>query len=372
MKFSSFLLIALCTLTSVTCSQNQRDTYENNNSRQSASNIVEGEIQEHTIYPARDKDWLIFTSPKAGQYTVTLSNQSVDLKGVVYVQMGLLPAVELASFNSFKPGRTWDVGITPTQSNVKYFIGIWASNQDQTGRYEIEISEFDSNSPQTKKTISNISTSGLIAYYPFNGNAKDKSGNGYNGVVNEAQLTTDRFNNSNNAYYFNGYNSYIDLGQLPPIKDYSVSIWFAKEKANNYPPNTDKEADLFGTEQPSPNIFFKIGFHGAYPDRPMYGIQDISIWAFQKSDIEIRDKQWHHLVVTRKGTSIKMYVDGDETDMSNLSVNGFPSGTISTGEKTKIGVVRALYFNGKIDDVRIYSRVLSKSEIEDIYHEEGW
>ena len=43
---------------------------------------------------------------------------------------------------------------------------------------------------------------GLVAYYPFNGNANDESGNGNNGVVHGATLTTDRFGNANAAYDF--------------------------------------------------------------------------------------------------------------------------------------------------------------------------
>ena len=41
---------------------------------------------------------------------------------------------------------------------------------------------------------------GLVAYYPFNGNANDYSGNGHNGTVTGATLTTDRFGNPNSAY----------------------------------------------------------------------------------------------------------------------------------------------------------------------------
>jgi len=45
---------------------------------------------------------------------------------------------------------------------------------------------------------------GLVAYYPFNGNANDESGNGNNGTVYGATLTTDRFGNTNKAYSFDG------------------------------------------------------------------------------------------------------------------------------------------------------------------------
>ena len=42
-----------------------------------------------------------------------------------------------------------------------------------------------------------IPTDGLVAYYPFNGNANDESGNGYDGAVNGATVSTDRFGKSN-------------------------------------------------------------------------------------------------------------------------------------------------------------------------------
>src|ERR1700689_1178920 len=62
--------------------------------------------------------------------------------------------------------------------------------------------------------------SGLIAYYPFSGNANDATGNGNNGIpMNGVQLTTDRFGNPNSAYYFDGIDDYIvvnDSGKLSP------------------------------------------------------------------------------------------------------------------------------------------------------------
>ena len=56
-------------------------------------------------------------------------------------------------------------------------------------------------------TISN----GLIAYYPFTGNANDSSGFGNNGIVSGSILTSDRFDKNNSAYYFNGASNYIKI-----------------------------------------------------------------------------------------------------------------------------------------------------------------
>src|ERR1035437_3079640 len=75
---------------------------------------------------------------------------------------------------------------------------------------------------------------GLVAYYPFNGNANDESGNGNNGIVYNATLTQDRLGKENSAYLFNGYSSYIytpvDNGFTNQI---SLCAWF-KTSYNDY------------------------------------------------------------------------------------------------------------------------------------------
>src|ERR1035441_4728412 len=69
-------------------------------------------------------------------------------------------------------------------------------------------------------------TNGLVAYYPFNGNANDTAGTN-NGTVQGATLTTDRFNKANSAYYFNG-NSWIETTQyrlLDGASNATISVW---------------------------------------------------------------------------------------------------------------------------------------------------
>jgi hypothetical protein len=53
-----------------------------------------------------------------------------------------------------------------------------------------------------------VPTNGLVGYWPFNGNANDESGNGLNGIVTGASLTTDRNGAANSAYNFDVSNFY--------------------------------------------------------------------------------------------------------------------------------------------------------------------
>ena len=69
---------------------------------------------------------------------------------------------------------------------------------------------------------------GLIAYYPFSGNANDASGNGHNGTVHGATLTTDRFGNPSSAYSFDGLKDYVrvpDDPQLDGMNALTLSVW---------------------------------------------------------------------------------------------------------------------------------------------------
>src|SRR5579885_2166404 len=78
-------------------------------------------------------------------------------------------------------------------------------------------------------------TQGLVAYYPFNGNAKDASGNGHDGILhNGPTLTTDRFGNQQSAYYFDGVDDYISVADDGKFSNSQISFvaWILTESNN--------------------------------------------------------------------------------------------------------------------------------------------
>src|SRR6185369_2796144 len=68
-------------------------------------------------------------------------------------------------------------------------------------------------------------TNGLVAYYPFYGDAKDESGNGNDGQVSQATLATDRFGTPNACYSFDGVSSYIDTTDIKFHDSFCISVW---------------------------------------------------------------------------------------------------------------------------------------------------
>ena len=82
--------------------------------------------------------------------------------------------------------------------------------------------------PLLAQVPSYVPTNGLVGYWPFNGNANDESGNGNNGTVNGAVLTSDRFENANNAYFFDGQDDYISCNPLLGLQEVTISVWLNK------------------------------------------------------------------------------------------------------------------------------------------------
>jgi hypothetical protein len=96
---------------------------------------------------------------------------------------------------------------------------------------------------------------GLVAFYPFSGNANDASGNGNDLQVNGPVLTTGRNGANNSAYLFNGIQQsaeYLILTDISKFKGskYSYSIWF---KPTNFFPSTPAQTNVFD--------YTKIPFH---------------------------------------------------------------------------------------------------------------
>ncbi|MGD0037265.1 MAG: LamG domain-containing protein [Bacteroidota bacterium] len=226
---------------------------------------------------------------------------------------------------------------------------------------------------------SSIPTSGLVAYYPFNGNANDGSGNGHNGTVYGASLSTDRFGQSNRSMYFDGATNYIDIGAFGPINDETVSLWFKKAIATNYPSSGEK--DLIGTQN-SCNITYKVGFHQDQKDKILFSVADSGCTPYNRykmpyTNSPIADTNWHHLVLMRSvSVAMLIYVDNQLSATSLWGGSSNPNAAVITGSNTFIGQGGSVnpnsHFSGKIDDIRIYNRFLTTIEIQALFHEGGW
>ncbi|MBL7048559.1 MAG: LamG domain-containing protein [Nitrospira sp.] len=213
---------------------------------------------------------------------------------------------------------------------------------------------------------------GLIAYFPFSGNANDESGNSYNGSVHGASLTVDRFGNSNSAYYFDGINDYIISGDINfnNWQQMTVTAWVKPDadaeigRSYNIISKHDNPGNieiLLHQEQDLKyDVEWTIGgqFHDLSTDSTNPGFND-SIGLHNPSY-----NSYDFLAKVYDGSQIKFFVNG------NLIATSSATGSISNnGWPLTIGAYafnKSANFKGSIDDVRVYNRSLSDSEVNQL------
>ncbi|RXP46588.1 T9SS C-terminal target domain-containing protein [Lutibacter sp. HS1-25] len=203
-------------------------------------------------------------------------------------------------------------------------------------------------------------TTNLAAYYPFNGNANDESGNANHGTVNGATLTTDRFGNENSAYGFDGASNYISIVNNPQInisngQSYTVSFWCKHNAQNNGEYLISKYKGTYG----EPSYAFGTGTYGDsyswFEFTPSNGIEN-------RGAVDLNDNNWHNITtVFKSGESVSIYVDG-VLDISNPTTY---TGSIINTRNLTIGCGSNLrqFYNGSIDDIKIYNIALSANDI---------
>jgi gliding motility-associated-like protein len=215
----------------------------------------------------------------------------------------------------------------------------------------------------------------LLAYYPFDGNANDISGNNLDGTVNNAVLTKGRYGLDSTAYRFNGTNAYIELpngADGDPFHDdfieYTISLWFNADSTNKR------------------QVLYKEG--GSSNGANMYIYND-SIWAgvhsqsngFNGAWINAPvDTGWHHVasVYSKTENYFRLYLDGalknEIPDNGEIRYHPVDAviGALNSNSIFESGEINndSLYFSGIIDDLSIYRYALPATDIADIYNDQ--
>ncbi|MFC6999298.1 LamG-like jellyroll fold domain-containing protein [Rufibacter roseus] len=198
-------------------------------------------------------------------------------------------------------------------------------------------------------------TERLIAHYPFDGNARDVAGNNYHATVNGAILTTNRFGTPNSAYYFDGINDNIILPNSFDFLPKTISFWFNAHTIDN------SSRVMYVSDNPNLNYGLT-----AIEVKQIAGVPKIATHITSSRDTaDVSPNTWYHFAITINSDSTHFYLNG--VKLKSRKVTGYPKS--NTGDtRTFVGSHRqgntnSIYFHGKIDDVKIYNRELTKNEI---------
>jgi hypothetical protein len=236
--------------------------------------------------------------------------------------------------------------------------------------------------------IQQISPQNLVAYWKFSGDATDATGNGHNGTLKTNYvgssaatatdggtlpvLTTDRYGAANSAYYFNN-GAYIEVPYSQDLypSSFSISVWVkpAVTSNGNYIFSVDHyygyKFQLQGNNFPFLTVSEDTGIHDE-DDNPG----------------SVQLNTWSQVIATYDNTGINFYINGKLTRSVALAGNLVPVKTLVnicignelpktaynfTDTSNPNYFYGASYFQGSLDDLRIYNTVLSAAEVNSLY-----
>ena len=214
-------------------------------------------------------------------------------------------------------------------------------------------------------------TNGLVAYYPFDGNAIDESGSGNNGSLRGgATFTSDRFGSPNSAILLNSLGDHVLIPKsasldVVPGNGFSVSAWVRPPSSNPNSPavvawgnwETVLGPNLGVNEQVYGKILWKVGYTSKFP----FG--EVSI---RTPGGLTPTNTFTHIVGTYDKASgvLNVYVSGILVGSLTNANTSFTTGSamdVTIGTPSRIGP------SGIIDEVRIYNRALSAAEAKALY-----
>ena len=218
-------------------------------------------------------------------------------------------------------------------------------------------------------------SSGLVAYYPFNGTFNDASGNGNNGVaMNGATFGTDQWGNANSAASFDGIDDWVNVAN-PSFKfSHTFSFSFRFKTNSTIHQVMMTEAD-YTTAQ---NMNFQIAFNhptyggGLYLGTNHNGTCTTPGGVFNDYAIPttpIAANQWYCAVMTFNNGIKRIFINGVLVLQHTVTSGTYPTMTDSCAGTTPFRMGTwwqsdPRYYNGLMDEVRLYNRVLNQQEID--------
>jgi len=198
---------------------------------------------------------------------------------------------------------------------------------------------------------------GLVAYYPLDGDVLDHSGNGNDGQVqgNPTQTTGE----IGGAFDFNGSSDWLMIPENLPDTDisgpFTVALWVRSDISN-----VGDKALVAETLSTSNHDWVLDVFQ----NRPRFWIRDNSQNSASVTGSPIQSGQWYHQAGIWTGSEIKLFVDGVLVGTSPAAEINRDQNVISIGARNLNSVIA--FWDGAIDEVRIYDRALTASEISQL------
>jgi TPR repeat protein len=224
--------------------------------------------------------------------------------------------------------------------------------------------------PAWPAPLPNFSRKGLVAYYPFNGNARNEAGDDHHGTVVGAKLTVDRLGKANGAYQFK-LGDYIKIdGLMGEPKSLTLAAWAKLEGRQG----------SMGAEIISIGGYVTLRMDNRQTDHNsgtgglfFIGRKGSSYWVHSMGKTNYTGTGWHQVVFTVDANANKQitYVDGQQA-VAKQNPNSIVYKGL--GRNTYFGIHGSgdpeFKTSGVIDDIRVYDRALSFEEVKELFLKE--
>jgi len=196
----------------------------------------------------------------------------------------------------------------------------------------------------------------LIARYNFRGDATEPV-NGYNGSDSGLTYASDRWSNPNGAAYFDGSSAFVELPTAFDIPNKTIVIWFKPDSVGTNThsmydldnPNLNHGKNGFSVYQPNDSVILRLRRGGANS-----GV-----------DVVVDPNDWSMATMSMCSTGkTSFYLNGDSTGEVNQFATSQNGANFAQVGRSR---VEDRYYNGWIDEIRIYNCCLTSAEISSIY-----
>jgi hypothetical protein len=214
----------------------------------------------------------------------------------------------------------------------------------------------------TAQIPSYVPLNGLVGWWPFNGNANDESGNGNHGTVNGSLLVVDRYGMMNSSYLFNSSSgNNISINNNPVQNgDASISGWFNSTAPTGGP--------FFHVGSDNSSIGICDGYTAGLGNVNFLSgnslLIDASCVGTYNTGYLANTNVWYHFLLTRNQNIFSVYINGILAGVWSPSSINAPANKIFFGSSF---YSNSAYFNGSLDDIGIWNRVLTEPEILALY-----
>ncbi|MCP4257122.1 MAG: hypothetical protein GY774_06300 [Planctomycetes bacterium] len=239
---------------------------------------------------------------------------------------------------------------------VKFFDGLI----DEVQIYERALSGSEIRYLAGERAPVDPGTDGLVAFYPLENDVLDSSGNGNDGTIVGAPVFVDGQADYGMAMEFDG-ESLVDCGSdasLDVTGPISIALWIRPGADDPEGQGTEAAPMAKADSGASPSWSWQVRYGWNSPQPYMAFTFNTSprAWAYVGQNLE-RD-EWAHIACSHDGETLKCYLDGEETDSTPMgAITSSPTSVLIGSDGWRSDWI------GAIDEVAIYDRALSDSEI---------